>query len=47
MKGESQCLDGILNSYLEECLEIVKTLEDFCIDHIPRVEKSRADVLEQ
>jgi ribonuclease HI len=47
MRGESQCLDGILNSYLAECLDIVRMLQNFRIDHIPGLEKSKADALVQ
>jgi hypothetical protein len=35
-KGESQCLDGTLNCYLDKCLGIIKTLKAFRISHIPR-----------
>jgi hypothetical protein len=31
IRGESQCLDGILNEYLEKCLSIIAKLESFCI----------------
>jgi hypothetical protein len=36
VKGESQCLDGVLNAYLDECLHVVKVLDTFHISHIPR-----------
>jgi hypothetical protein len=29
IKGETQCLDGMLNEYRDECLDIVKTLDTF------------------
>jgi hypothetical protein len=35
VKGESQCLDVILNAYREKCLDIVKPLDTFHISHIP------------
>jgi ribonuclease HI len=40
IKGECQCLDGTLNEYLEQCLDIIRVLDSFQISHIPR------DVLE-
>jgi ribonuclease HI len=47
MKGESQCLDKILNEYRGKCLDIMKTLDAFCIHHIPREENKRANALAQ
>src|SRR3954462_12236055 len=45
IKGEFQCLDGLLNSYLDRCLDIIKSLDTFTISHIPREENSRANSL--
>ena len=45
--GEFQCFDGLLNSYLDRCLDIIKTLDTFTINHIPREENSRANCLAQ
>src|SRR4051812_26937758 len=47
VKGEFQCLDGLLNSYLDRCLDIIRSLDTFTISHIPREENSRANVLAQ
>ena len=48
IKGEFQCLDGLLNSYLDRChLDIIKSLDTFTISHIPRKENSRANSLAQ
>jgi ribonuclease HI len=47
VKGEFQCLDGLLNSYLDRCLDIIKSLDTFTIFHIPREENSRANSLAQ
>jgi hypothetical protein len=44
IRGESQCLDGILNSYRDRCLDVVRSLDNFCIYHIPR-ENKRANTL--
>jgi hypothetical protein len=34
IKGESQCLDGALNNYREECTGIIKLLESFSISYM-------------
>jgi ribonuclease HI len=31
----SQCLDGVLNSYRNKCLDIIKLFDTFSIKHIP------------
>jgi ribonuclease HI len=45
--GESQCLDEILNSYRDRCLDIMRSLDSFCIYHIPRENNKRASTLDQ
>jgi ribonuclease HI len=45
--GEYQCFDGTLNSYLEKCWDIIHSLDEFSIRHIPRVENHRANNLAQ
>jgi ribonuclease HI len=47
IKGDSQCLDGVLNSYRNECLDIVKLFDTFSIKHIPREENSWVNRLAQ
>jgi hypothetical protein len=47
VRRESQCLDGILNSYCEQCLDMIKTLDTFSIKHIPREENRKANLLAQ
>jgi hypothetical protein len=47
IRGESQCLDGVLNSYRERCLDIVKLFDMFSIKYIPREENSKANRLAQ
>ena len=47
IKDEFQCFDGLLNSYLDRCLDIIKSLDTFTINHIPREENSRANCLAQ
>jgi hypothetical protein len=44
--GDSQCLDGVLNSYRDKCLDIIKLFDTF-IKHIPQEENSRANRLAQ
>jgi hypothetical protein len=47
IRGYSQCLDGVLNSYLDRCLDITKLFDMFSIKHIPREGNSRANRLAQ
>jgi ribonuclease HI len=47
IKGDSQCLDGVLNSYRDRCLDIIKMFDAFSIKHIPQEENSRANRLAQ
>jgi ribonuclease HI len=35
-RGDSQCLDGVLNSYWDRCLDIIMLFDTFSIKHIPR-----------
>jgi hypothetical protein len=46
-RGDSQCLDGVLNSYRDRCLDIINLFDMFSIKHIPREENSRANRLAQ
>jgi ribonuclease HI len=43
IKGDSQCLDGVLNSYRDKCLDIIKLFDTFSIKHIPQEENSRVN----
>jgi ribonuclease HI len=45
--GVSQCLDGVLNSYRDKCLDIIKLFDTFSIKHIPQEENSRTNRLAQ
>jgi ribonuclease HI len=47
VRGDSQCLDGVLNSYRDKCLDIIKLFAKFRIKHIPWEENSRANRLAQ
>jgi ribonuclease HI len=47
IKGDIQCLDGVLNSYRDRCLDIIKLFDTFSIKHIPREENSRVNQLAQ
>jgi ribonuclease HI len=47
IKGDSQCLDGVLNSYRDKCLDIIKLFDTFSIKHIPREENSQVNRLAQ
>jgi ribonuclease HI len=47
IRGDSQCLDGVLNSFRDKCLYIIKLFDTFIIKHIPREENSRVNRLAQ
>jgi ribonuclease HI len=47
IRGDSQCLDGVLNFYRDRFLDIIKLFDMFSINHIPREENSRANRLVQ
>jgi ribonuclease HI len=47
IRGDSQCLDGVLNSYWDKCLGVIKLFDTFNIKHIPQEENSRANRLSQ
>jgi ribonuclease HI len=47
IRGDSQCLDGVLNSYQDKYLDIIKLFDTFSIKHIPWEENSRANRLAQ
>jgi ribonuclease HI len=47
IRGDSQCLDGVLNSYRDKCLDIIKLFVTFSIKHIPREENSQKNQLVQ
>jgi ribonuclease HI len=45
--GDSYCLDGVLNSYQDRCLDIVKLFDLFSIKYIPWEENSKPNWLAQ
>jgi hypothetical protein len=47
IRGDSQCLDGVLSPYLDRCLEIIKLFDTFSFKQIPREENSRSNRLAQ
>jgi ribonuclease HI len=47
VRGDGQCLDGVLNSYQDRCLDIIQWFDMFSIKHIPQEENSRANRLAQ
>jgi ribonuclease HI len=47
VRGDSQCLDGVLNSYWDRFLDIIKLFDTFIIKHIPWEENSQANRLAQ
>jgi ribonuclease HI len=47
MRGDNQCLDGVLNSYRHRCFDIIKVFDTFSIKHIPWEQNNRANQLAQ
>jgi ribonuclease HI len=47
VRGEHQCLNRVLNSYRDKCLDLIKLLGTFCIRHISREENQHANDLVQ
>jgi hypothetical protein len=47
IRGDSQYLDGVLNSYRDKCLDIIKLFDMFSIKHIPGEENSQVNQLAQ
>jgi hypothetical protein len=47
IKGENQCLDGGLNEYRDKCLALIRNLEMFHINHVPRERNREANTLSQ
>jgi ribonuclease HI len=47
IRDGSQCLDGVLNSYWNKCLGIIKLFDLFGIKHIPQEENVRVNQLAQ
>jgi ribonuclease HI len=47
VKEESQCLDGILNSYRDQCWDVIRTLDSFHISHVSRENNRKANYLAQ
>jgi ribonuclease HI len=43
--GTFQCLDGSLNTYLDNCLEIIALFDDFTVQHVSRYENTVANDL--
>jgi hypothetical protein len=47
VRGDSQCLDWVLNSYRNKCLDIIKLFDMLSFKHIPWEENSWANRLAQ
>jgi ribonuclease HI len=47
MKGEMQCMDGMLNEYRERCLEMIGHMKEVHISHVSRKENAIANMLAQ
>ena len=40
-----QCYNGSLNAYLDKCLDIISSFDEFIIKHIPREENGKTNTL--
>jgi ribonuclease HI len=47
IRGDSQCLDRVINYYRDKFLDIINLFDTFSIKHIPREENSRVNRLAQ
>jgi ribonuclease HI len=47
INGESQCLDGVLNEYKEECVFALANFEKVSIQHVQRKDNEMANALAQ
>jgi ribonuclease HI len=47
INGESQCFDGRLNEYWEECLRLLNRLEEVSVGYIPQEENTKDNTLGQ
>jgi small nuclear ribonucleoprotein (snRNP)-like protein len=45
--GVLQCFDGLLNAYLNKCLEIIALFDDFTVQHVSRDENTSVNDLAQ
>jgi ribonuclease HI len=45
VSGRYQCFDGLLNAYIDKCLDIIARFDEFSIHHIYRHENSKANDL--
>ena len=44
---ECKCYNGSLNAYLDKCLDIISSFDEFIIKHIPREENEKTNTLAQ
>ena len=42
-----QCYNGSLNAYLDKCLDIISSFDEFVIRHLTREENGQANALAQ
>jgi ribonuclease HI len=47
VRGNSQCLDGTLNCYLDKCMQLIGRLDSFQIEHTAREHNKAANSLAQ
>ena len=44
---QHQCYNSSLNAYLDKCLDIISSFDEFVIRHLPREENGQANALAQ
>ena len=42
-----QCYNSSINAYLDKCLDIISSFDEFVIRHVPREENEKANTLAQ
>jgi ribonuclease HI len=47
IRGENQCLDGMLNRYYDRCMQLIEPLESFSIEHVHWSQNEQANKLVQ
>lgn len=45
--NDFQRFEGLLNAYLDKCLDVITYFDEFCIYHFPRHENYKANILAQ
>jgi hypothetical protein len=46
IRGENQCLHGMLNQYYDRCIQLIELLDLFSIVHVHRSQNEQASMLQ-